>query len=269
MRKYLYIVLGFACALWYLTKSTEQADAFFPRGGAGIVGAASVAISSVQAAGGGGGGGPVLLFAHNGGKFSTGGATSLVITPLVKPSTNSLIIIPAWIGQTTFTSVIDNRGNSFVQDKFDDRLTGGAAAIWHFVATATYNGAYTITITIPVSANINAGLLICSNTVTTASVDSSTNAYRTAATVETGTMTTTSACDVVVSVFLDNSGVNDNITPRNPLIQLLEEQDGSSFQAGAAAYSTTTVQGVSFKENWTLAASKQWNVVTVGYKATP
>lgn len=222
---------------------------------------------TVAVSGGGGGGGPALTVALNGGKFSTGGATTLVITPQIKPSTNSVIIVGALVGQTTTTSLIDNRGNVFMQDKFDDRLTGACVAIWHFVATATYNGAYTITLTVPVSAPIVAGLLIASNTQNSVSVDVTTNSFKTGAVIEIGTSAVTSAAtDIVFSVMVDNSGVNDAITPRAPSVQVAEEQDGSSFQAGSIIYSTQSVQNAVTSGNWNLAASKTANTVTVGYK---
>jgi hypothetical protein len=225
-----------------------------------------IASSQPVVVAGGGDGAGTLTINSNQGKFQEGANTSLVITPTVKPSTGNLMILGSWIGASTFTSVVDNRGNVWVQDKFDDRVTV-AVGIWHHIATATLYGTYTITLTSVENANINAGLLICSNTVATASVDVTTSAFRTTSVVEIGTSTVTSAdTDVVFTVFVDNSGANDTITPRSPTTEIAEEENGTSFQPGGVYYSTTSVAGVATSGNINLDAEKTWNSITVAYK---
>ena len=208
----------------------------------------------------GGGGGSSLTFAYNNGKSLQASGTTLVITPAVKPSTNSLIVVGAVIGLSTFTSVVDNRGNVFMQNNFDSRVTVGVA-LWHFVATATYNGAYTITITVPGTTSILGGVVIASNTNTSASVDVTTKSFLTTTNVvHTGTTPVTNAkTGICVAAFVDNDGTNHAITPRSPWTQVAEEQDGTSYQTGAIAYSTTSVSNAVVTGNWT-----EQNLVTYG-----
>lgn len=274
MRKYLYIVLGFACALWYLTKSTEQADAFFPRGGAGIVGAASVAISSVQAVGGGGGsGGTGLTIAWNGGKTFTGSGTSLTTANFAyKPSTGNLIALGI-VGGSTYTNCTDIRGNVYTQDNYEDRL-GAATAVYHFVATATYNGTYTVTCGIANTSSIMIGILVSSNSHSSVSVDVTTKSFQPATPqlrIYTGTTTVTSqTAGLLFSAANIGSGTNDAMAPINPLTQIAEEENGTSFQEGLIAYSTTSVAGVTVKEQWSNSNTADGaSVATVVFKTTP
>lgn len=216
---------------------------------------------------GGAAAGPALTIAYNEGWFETGAGTSLTCTPVYKPKAGNVIFVGSWVGTSSFTSVIDSSGGVFQLDKFDNRDTGNAVGIWHRTATGTMTGTYNIIVTPDANSNINVGILTASNTAASVSVDVTTDAFRTTAIVEIGTSAaTTAATDLVFSVFSDNSGSNDAITPRSPLTEVAEFENGTSGAAGAVAYSTTSVASTPTKGNWTLAGSKRWNSITAAFK---
>lgn len=212
-----------------------------------------------------------IAFAWNGGKTFTGGGTSVTSADFAyKPSTGNLITVGTVAGGT-FTNCTDNRGNVYQQDNFDDRL-GGPTAVWHFVATATYNGTYTLTCGWTATSSGLMGILVSSNSHSSVSVDVTTKSFNNNGgfVITAGTSpTTSSTCGLWFTSVIVGSGLNDAITERHPALLVAEEQDGSSYQEGTIAYSTTNVANATTFMNWDLAGSSNYGSATVGYKTTP
>lgn len=232
---------------------------------------ASTGAVAVASGEGGGGGSVFISTAWVSGKLSAS-AETLVITPSMKPSTGSLITVGIIFGQNVMTSAVDNRGNNYILAATENRQSGAQASVYHFIATATYNGAYTVTFTAENPTSYTAGMVISSITAgKTPSVDVTTNSWSGTtgnAIVKMGTTSVTNAATgLCMAAFYDDSGINDAITEQTPWNLIGEEQDGSSYVAGSIVYRTSNVSTVQVMGNWTLAAAKQWNSVTTCYKA--
>lgn len=232
------------------------------------------------AAGEGGGGGEVNISTAWVSAKQSASAATLVITPLMTPATGNLITIPVFFGQASMTSVVDNRGNSYTLDASENRTTGLSAHVYHFIATATYNGTYNVTLTALNPTYYVAGMIISSVTAgKTVSVDVTSTSWSGSgietAVVNMGTTPVTSAnTSLCVASMYTTSAVNDAITQVLPWRLLAEEQNAPMGLAGSTVWRTYTpntntisVSGVAVMGNWTLAAVKQWNSCTVCYKA--
>lgn len=242
--------------------------------------ASTGAVAVAPGEGGGGGGGEVnISTAWVSAKQSNSGAT-LVITPSMIPSTGTLITIPVFFGQNSMTSVVDSRGNNYTLDASENRQAGIKASVYSFIATATYNGGYAVTLTAANPTYYVAGMIISSVTAgKTVSVDVTTTSWSGAgvetAVVNMGTTPVTSVNTALcVASMYTNSAVNDAITQVLPWRLLAEEQNSGMGAAGSTVWRTYTpgtntisVSGVAVMGDWNLAAAKQWNSCTVCYKA--
>lgn len=231
---------------------------------------ASVSIGAFTGGGGGGGGGGSgLTYAW----FSTAcksDSGNICRMPIpIEVSTNSLISVGGFVGQTTFTSVTDNRGNTYIVDKHavsHDYAVG----LFHFVATATYIGSYNITLTAPSATSIRFGIFVASNSASSASVDVSTSIYENAAFVSIGTAPVSSAsAGLLMAAHTSWAGVNYTITPHptGKFRQIMEEQSAASgFVPGGVAFSTTSIASTQFLGQWTISQVFDNASVQVVYK---
>lgn len=207
-------------------------------------------------AGGGGGGYEVkIATAWQGPKVRQNGGEDNAMTVTMAPSTGSLIVVGAIAG-SSFTTVVDSRGNTFSLNKFTGPVGGISTAMWHFIATATYNGGYVVTVNVEGASSIISSVLVASVTAgATPSVDVTTNTSASLSnSVSIGTVTTSATTDLVVACFADDGGLNNAIaTSGTKLIAMFAEADGTSFARGACAFQTLDVRSTTTNGQWNLA----------------
>lgn len=213
--------------------------------------------NSAAGGGGGGGGSPDISIVDNTTGKQSASATTLVFTPAVTVTAGQTIIVAVIAGGQSIDSVIGSDLNAFTQAA-NYQNTQGTAAIYYLTAAGTLtSGVYQITVTAGGAASLTGSCIVVSGLN---ALDKTASTSGTSATAGTGTTATTSAnCGLWVGAFVDSSGANDAITPQGSAVEIFEEQNGSSFAAGAGAYNITSTNNTGASIAWTLAQSYTWD----------